>query len=60
MEKYVEAGEYVPVGKPLFKIADTKSMFLRAYVTSEQLKRVKIGQKVKVMADYGKGQKKNL
>ncbi len=58
LEKYVEAGEYVPVGKPLFKIADTKRMFLRAYVTSEQLKRVKIGQKVKVMADYGKGQKK--
>ena len=58
LEKYVEAGEYVPVGKPLFKIADTKRMFIRAYVTSEQLKRVKIGQKVKVMADYGKGQKK--
>lgn len=33
-------------------------MFIRAYVTSEQLKNVRIGQHVTVMADYGKGEKK--
>ena len=59
MEKYVEPGEFVSVGKPLFKIADIKNMFIRAYITSEQLKGVRIGQKVKVMADYGGGSKKN-
>ena len=58
LEKYAEQGEFVSVGKPLFKIADTKSMFIRAYITSEQLKNVRLGQRVTVLADYGKGQKK--
>ena len=58
LEKYVEKGEFVAVGKPLFKLADTKQMFLRAYVTSAQLKDIKVGQKAKVFADYGDGQKK--
>ena len=58
LEKYVERGEFVATGKPLFKIADTQNMYLRAYVTSSQLKDIKVGQKVKVFADYGGGQKK--
>lgn len=58
LEKYAEQGEFVAIGKPLFKIADTKTMFIRAYVTSEQLKNVRIGQQVTVMADYGKGERK--
>ena len=58
LEKYVEQGEYVAPGKPLFKIADTQKMHMRAYVTSAQLKSIKVGQKVKVFADYGNGQKK--
>ena len=58
LEKYVEQGEFVAVGKPLLKLADMEQMFIRAYVTSAQLQQVKIGQAVKVMADYGGGQKK--
>ena len=58
LEKYVEQGEFVATGKPLFKMADTENMSLRAYITSTQLQNVKLGQKVKVFADYGKGQKK--
>ena len=58
LEKYAEQGEFVSIGKPLFKIADTKRMFIRAYITSEQLKDLRLGQKVKVMADYGNGKKK--
>jgi len=58
LEKYVEQGEFVALGKPLFKIADTANMFMRAYVTSAQLQHIKVGQKVKVFADYGSGQKK--
>lgn len=53
LEKYMERGEYATVGRPLFKIADTRRMFLRAYVTSAQLKSVKTGQTVRVFADYG-------
>ncbi|WP_455082904.1 HlyD family secretion protein [Prevotella aurantiaca] len=58
LEKYAEQGEFVTIGKPLFKIADTKNMFIRAYITSEQLKMVRLGQHVKVLADYGGGEKK--
>ena len=58
LEKYAEQGEYVSVGKPLLKIADTENMFIRAYVTSAQLQSVKVGMKVKVLADYGDNQKK--
>jgi len=58
MEKYVERGEFVSIGKPLFKMADTRDMYMRAYVTSAQLQNIKLGQKVKVFADYGEGQKK--
>ena len=58
LEKYVERGEFVATGKPLFKIADTENMYIRAYVTSAQLQNIKVGQKAKVFADYGDGQKK--
>ena len=58
LEKYVEKGEFVATGKPLFKMANTEQMFIRAYVTSAQLKDIKVGQKAKVFADYGDGQKK--
>ena len=57
LEKYVEKGEFVAVGKPLFKMADTEQMFIRAYVTSAQLKEIMVGQKAKVFADYGDGEK---
>ncbi|MBR2101831.1 MAG: HlyD family efflux transporter periplasmic adaptor subunit [Prevotella sp.] len=58
LEKYVEQGEFVSTGKPLFKMADTENMFIRAYVTSAQLQNIKVGQKATVFADYGDGQKK--
>ena len=58
LEKYVERGEFVAVGKPLFKIADVQHMYLRAYVTSAQLQNIRLGQKVKVFADYGNQQRK--
>ena len=58
LEKYVERGEFVSMGKPLFKVADTRQMYLRAYVTSAQLQHIKVGQTVKVFADYGNGQRK--
>ena len=58
LEKYVERGEFVAMGKPLFKVADTRQMYLRAYVTSAQLQHIKVGQTVKVFADYGNGQRK--
>jgi HlyD family secretion protein len=52
--KYAETGEVTAQGKPLFKIADVSTITLRAYVTADQLSKLKIGQKVKVQSDFGK------
>jgi HlyD family secretion protein len=59
LEKYTEEGEFATIGKPLFKVADTRNMFLRAYITSQQLQKVKVGQHVTVMSDYGNGKRKS-
>ncbi len=56
--KYAEQGEFATAGKPLFKVADLSHVFLRAYVTSLQLKSVRLGQSVKVFADYGNGERR--
>lgn len=51
--KYAEPGEVTAAGKPLYKIADTDLLYLRAYITSDQLSTLKQGQTVRVFADYG-------
>ena len=58
LAKYAEAGELASVGRPLFKVAETDGMYLRAYITSEQLSQVKLGDKVTVYADYGNSEQK--
>nr|WP_281818808.1 HlyD family efflux transporter periplasmic adaptor subunit [Parabacteroides goldsteinii] len=50
--KYAEPGEVTAAGKPLYKIADTDLLYLRAYITSDQLSTLKQGQTVRVFADY--------
>jgi len=51
--KYAELGELATIGKALFKIADTQNMFLRAYITADQLTTIKLGQDLRVLADLG-------
>ena len=51
--KYAEPGEGTAAGKPLYKIADTDLLYLRAYITADQLSKLKQGQTVRVFADYG-------
>ena len=51
--KYAQEGELATVGKPLVKIADLNNIYLRAYFTSDQLSRIKIGDEVTVTADFG-------
>ena len=53
LARYAHAGELAVSGKPLFRVADTRTMTLRAYFCLWQLKDVRIGQKVKVIADFG-------
>lgn len=54
LAKYAEAGEVTGQGKPLFKIADTENLFLRAYITADQLTTMKLNQEVSVFSDFGK------
>ncbi|MBO5698181.1 MAG: HlyD family efflux transporter periplasmic adaptor subunit [Alistipes sp.] len=51
--KYAEEGELASVGKPLMKVADLEKIYLRAYFTSDQLSKIKLGDEVKVIADFG-------
>ena len=52
--KYAMEGEITSPGKALYKIADLRTMTLRAYITGTQLSQVKLGQTVKVFTDDGK------
>ena len=51
LTKYAEPGEIVTYGKPLYKIADTDSMYLRVYLSGSQMSQVRIGQEVEVLVD---------
>ncbi len=48
---HIEPGELAVLGRPLFKIADLETMYLRAYVTGAQLPGVRLGQEVTVLID---------
>ncbi len=52
--KYTEKGELATPGKPLYKIANLKTLELKAFISGSQLSHVKIGQKVKVYYDKSK------
>lgn len=56
--RYAEAGEYAQTGRQLFTVADMENIFLRAYITSDQLSQIKIGQKVKVYSDLAADQQR--
>lgn len=51
IESYVRKGEFVNVGKALFKIADLKSLDLKVFITGDQLASIKLGQQVRVYVD---------
>jgi HlyD family secretion protein len=51
--KYIMNGEFAVPGKPLFKIADVKNIYLRAYISGGQLAEAKLGRDVEVLVDKG-------
>ncbi|MFT3702450.1 MAG: HlyD family efflux transporter periplasmic adaptor subunit [Agriterribacter sp.] len=59
LTKYAEVNEVATNGKPLYKVADVSSLILRAYITGDQIAKVKLNQKVTVMVDDGKDAYKN-
>ena len=53
LARYVEPGEFVQAGQPLFKLASLDSLTFRAYVAQAQLSRLRLGQDVRVGVDRG-------
>lgn len=51
--RLAEQGEFATVGRPLFTVADMEAIYLRAYITADQLTQMKLNQKVDVYADWG-------
>ncbi len=51
LTKYSEENEVVSYGKPLYKIADLDTLYLRVYISGAQLPGVKLGQSVEVLID---------
>jgi HlyD family secretion protein len=52
LTRYVEPGEFVQSGQPLFKLASLDSLTFRAYVSGSQLSTLRLGQSVKVGVDH--------
>lgn len=53
LEKYAEAGEYAVPGRALLRVANLDDIYLRSYFTAARLARVRLGQRVTVIADFG-------
>jgi len=51
LAKYAYEGEVTGAGKALYKIADLSTVYLRAFITADQLTQVKLGQQVWVYTD---------
>jgi HlyD family secretion protein len=54
---YAKAGEVTQNGAPLYRIADLRSVEVRAYVTETQLAGVHVGQRARVTVDTGDKQR---
>ena len=52
---YTRTGEVVQAGQPLYRIANLDTLIFRAYVDESQLSSMKLGQRVDVHVDQGKG-----
>lgn len=54
LSKYALKGEIAVTGKPLYKIANTDTLYLRAYISGGQLAAIKLGEQVEVRVYEGK------
>lgn len=52
---YVEPHELATPGRPLYEIADLETLYLRAYVTGDQLPGIRLGERVDVLIDGPEG-----
>jgi HlyD family secretion protein len=54
---YAKPGETVQAGQPLYRIADLRTVDVRAYVTEPQLSTIRLGQQTVVTVDAGRGRR---
>ena len=57
---YAKAGEVVQTGQPLYRVANLKTMEVRAYVTEPQLSSIRLGQEALVSIDAGAGRRQTV
>jgi HlyD family secretion protein len=55
LARFAETGEVTAFGKPLYKMANLKTMDLRVYVSGDMLSSIKTGQKARVLIDARDG-----
>jgi HlyD family secretion protein len=55
LARFAETGEVTAFGKPLYKMANLKTMDLRVYVSGDMLSLIKTGQKARVLIDARDG-----
>ena len=60
LTRYAETGEFVTLGKPLFKVADLDQMYVREYFSSAQLSGLKLNDTVTVIPDDGTASPKRI
>lgn len=60
LTRYAETGEFVTLGKPLFKVADLDQMYVRVYFSSAQLSSLKLNDTVTVIPDDGTASPKRI
>lgn len=56
---YILKGELASIGKPLYKIANVDTLYLKAYITNDLLAGIKLGQQVEVRIDQGNKEYRN-
>ena len=56
LTSYAEPFEQAAPGKPLYKIGDLDTLYLRAYVSGGQLSALQLGRDVEVIVDAGSGE----
>ncbi|HEX9649607.1 MAG TPA: HlyD family efflux transporter periplasmic adaptor subunit [Cyclobacteriaceae bacterium] len=59
LQKFAEPGEVTAFGMPLYKVALLSQLYLRAYISGNQLATLSMGQVVSVGVDDGEGGIKN-
>lgn len=57
---YVSAGEFARMGQPLYRIADLRTMEVRAYITGAQLATTSVGQRARISVDAGEDERASL